>query len=107
MPVYNPPPNPLLGPVTPESAAGDLMMASPLGMMGAAGRLGFTPAQWLRQAVNKARYGKQLMGEITPSALEGAPRVMRPASPPNFTPQEIDGMNDVIERWLKKIPRGQ
>lgn len=111
MPTYQPPMNPLLSALgmeqpSAESAAGDLTsMMGPIGMMGYAGRLGYTPAQWLRRAVDRARHGKQMMMEITPEALGGATRGVRPASPPNFTPQEVDKMQGVIQQWLEKIPR--
>ena len=103
MPVYRPPDNPLLGPVTPESASADAMsMASPIGMAVARNPLNRILQRLLEQ--KRAAHAERMLQEMTPESLPGFPRPpARSTSPPNFTPPEVDRLQAITERWLQKV----
>jgi len=101
------PMNPLLGAPTAQSATNDLLgMASPIGMAyegvaSGGGHLRRIVADLL--ARKRAAHQARLVAEMAPEALGGVSQVARPASPPNFTPPEVERMRSVIGRWLQQV----
>lgn len=102
MPLYQPPVNPFTGPVTPQSAEGDLLgMTSPVGMAFAPARNNISK---LMHMILRKKHEQRLLSEMTPQSLPGFPQApIRPAAPPTFTPPETGRMNSAIEQWLQKV----